>query len=76
MVREAEEFASEDEAQRKRIEALNGLQNFASTSGTRMQRIRSKPAVRDHAAKYNPVLYVNSEGKTARTAKLHNCSIG
>ncbi|KDN46749.1 hypothetical protein RSAG8_04129, partial [Rhizoctonia solani AG-8 WAC10335] len=27
-VREAEEFASEDEAQRKRIEALNGLQNF------------------------------------------------
>ncbi|CAE6474204.1 unnamed protein product [Rhizoctonia solani] len=28
MVREAEEFASEDEAQRKRIEALNGLQNF------------------------------------------------
>lgn len=30
MVREAEEFASEDEAQRKRIEALNGLQNFVS----------------------------------------------
>ncbi len=28
MVREAEEFASEDEAQRKRIEALNGLQNY------------------------------------------------
>ncbi|KAF8598351.1 HSP70-domain-containing protein [Ceratobasidium sp. AG-I] len=28
MVREAEEFASEDEARRKRIEALNGLQNF------------------------------------------------
>ncbi|KAG9121060.1 ATPase with role in protein import into the ER [Ceratobasidium sp. 392] len=28
MVREAEEFASEDEAQRKRIEALSGLQNF------------------------------------------------
>ncbi|CAE6451364.1 hypothetical protein ACGC1H_004126 [Rhizoctonia solani] len=28
MVREAEEYASEDEAQRKRIEALNGLQNF------------------------------------------------
>ncbi|KAG9113675.1 ATPase with role in protein import into the ER [Ceratobasidium sp. 392] len=28
MVREAEEFASEDEAQRKRIEPLNGLQNF------------------------------------------------
>lgn len=28
MVREAEDFASEDEAQRKRIEALNGLQNF------------------------------------------------
>ncbi|KAJ1300574.1 hypothetical protein OPQ81_002228 [Rhizoctonia solani] len=28
MVREAEEFAAEDEAQRKRIEALNGLQNF------------------------------------------------
>lgn len=28
MVREAEEFASEDEAQRKRIEALNGLSSF------------------------------------------------
>jgi len=28
MVREAEDFASEDEAQRKRIEALNGLQNY------------------------------------------------
>jgi len=28
MVREAEEFQSEDDAQRKRIEALNGLQNF------------------------------------------------
>ncbi|KAF8335910.1 heat shock protein 70 [Cantharellus anzutake] len=28
MVREAEEFASEDEVQRKRIEALNGLQNY------------------------------------------------
>jgi heat shock protein 5 len=28
MVREAEEFAAEDEQQRKRIEALNGLSNF------------------------------------------------
>jgi heat shock protein 5 len=28
MVREAEEFASEDEAQRKRVEALNGLSSF------------------------------------------------
>ncbi|KDQ11282.1 hypothetical protein BOTBODRAFT_35580 [Botryobasidium botryosum FD-172 SS1] len=28
MVKEAEDFAAEDEAQRKRIEALNGLQNF------------------------------------------------
>ncbi|KLO16668.1 heat shock protein 70 [Schizopora paradoxa] len=28
MVREAEEFASEDEAQRKRIEAMNALSNF------------------------------------------------
>lgn len=28
MVREAEEFASEDEAQRKRIESLNSLQNY------------------------------------------------
>ena len=28
MVREAEEFASEDEAQRKRIEALNALSSF------------------------------------------------
>lgn len=28
MVREAEEFASEDEAQRKRIEALNSLSSF------------------------------------------------
>lgn len=32
MVREAEEFASEDEAQRKRIEALNGLQNYVRLS--------------------------------------------
>ncbi len=28
MVKEAEEFASEDEAQRKRIEALNSLSSF------------------------------------------------
>ena len=28
MVQEAEEFASEDEAQRKRIEALNNLSSF------------------------------------------------
>ena len=28
MVQEAEEFASEDEAQRKRIEALNALSSF------------------------------------------------
>ena len=28
MVREAEEFAAEDEAQRKRIEAMNSLSNF------------------------------------------------
>ena len=28
MVREAEEFATEDEAQRKKIEALNSLQNY------------------------------------------------
>jgi len=28
MVREAEEFASEDKAQRKRIEALNALSSF------------------------------------------------
>ena len=28
MVKEAEEFAAEDEAQRKRIEALNGLSSF------------------------------------------------
>ena len=28
MVREAEEFASEDEEQRKRIEALNSLSSF------------------------------------------------
>ena len=28
MVREAEEFASEDEAQRKRVEALNSLSGF------------------------------------------------
>jgi len=28
MVREAEEFAAEDESQRKRIEAMNGLSNF------------------------------------------------
>lgn len=28
MVKEAEEFAADDEAQRKRIEALNGLSSF------------------------------------------------
>jgi heat shock protein 5 len=28
MVQEAEDFASEDESQRKRIEALNGLSSF------------------------------------------------
>jgi len=28
MIREAEEFSSEDEAQRKRIEALNALSSF------------------------------------------------
>ena len=30
MVHEAEEFASEDKAQRKRIKALNGFQKFVS----------------------------------------------
>lgn len=28
MIREAEEFAAEDEAQRKRVEALNALSSF------------------------------------------------
>jgi heat shock protein 5 len=28
MIREAEEYAAEDELQRKRIESLNNLQNF------------------------------------------------
>ncbi|KAG8702415.1 hypothetical protein FRC08_003497 [Ceratobasidium sp. 394] len=42
----------------------------AYKSGTRMQCIRSKPAIRDRAAKFDPILYVNSEGRTARTAKL------
>jgi len=36
MVKEAEEFASEDEAQRKRIEALNGLSSFIFTLKTQL----------------------------------------
>ena len=36
MVKEAEEFASEDEAQRKRIEALNGLSNFVYSLKSQM----------------------------------------
>ncbi|KAG9093482.1 hypothetical protein FRC06_011503 [Ceratobasidium sp. 370] len=47
------------------------LPSAARKSGTRMQRIRSKPATRGHAAKFDPVLYVDTEGKTPRTAKLH-----
>lgn len=36
MVREAEEFASEDEAQRKRVEALNSLSAFVFGLKTQM----------------------------------------
>lgn len=36
MVREAEEFASEDEAQRKRVEALNSLSGFVFGLKTQM----------------------------------------
>ncbi|KAG9105028.1 hypothetical protein FRC06_000001 [Ceratobasidium sp. 370] len=46
------------------------LPSAARKSGTRMQRIRSKPATCKHAAKFDPVLYVDSEGKAPRTAKL------
>lgn len=47
------------------------LHSAAHKSGTRMQRIRSKPANLDCAAKHDPVLFVNADGKTAQTAKLH-----
>ncbi|KAG9077882.1 hypothetical protein FS749_010181 [Ceratobasidium sp. UAMH 11750] len=47
------------------------LPSAARKSGLKMQRVRSKPATRGHAAKFDPVLYVDSEGKTPRTAKLH-----
>lgn len=36
MVREAEEFASEDEAQRKRIESLNSLSSFVYSLKTQL----------------------------------------
>ncbi|KAG9084396.1 hypothetical protein FS749_005263 [Ceratobasidium sp. UAMH 11750] len=47
------------------------LPSAARKSGLKMQQIRAKPATRGHAAKFDPVLYVDSEGKTPRTAKLH-----
>ncbi|KAG9077746.1 hypothetical protein FRC06_008733, partial [Ceratobasidium sp. 370] len=47
------------------------LPSVTRKSGMRMQRICSKPATRNHATKFDPVLSVNSEGKTPRAAKLH-----
>ncbi|KAG9074113.1 hypothetical protein FRC06_010923, partial [Ceratobasidium sp. 370] len=47
------------------------LPSAARKSGLKMQRIRSKPVTGGHAATFDPVLYVDSEGKTPRTAKLH-----
>ncbi|KAG8681872.1 hypothetical protein FRC08_015346 [Ceratobasidium sp. 394] len=46
------------------------LPSAARKSGSKMQRIRSKPATSNHAANFDPVLYVDSEGKVPRTAKL------
>ncbi|KAG9122594.1 hypothetical protein FRC07_000968 [Ceratobasidium sp. 392] len=43
----------------------------AHRSGARMQRIRSKPSSLDRTAKRDPVFFVNVEGKTAWTTKLH-----
>jgi hypothetical protein len=37
----------------------------------KMQRVRSKPAALDQAAKNDPVFYVTSEGTAVPTAKLH-----
>jgi hypothetical protein len=47
------------------------LHSTAYPSGTKMQRIRAKPATRNHVAKNDPVLYVDSGQETARTARLH-----
>lgn len=47
------------------------LQSTAYRSGAKMQRIRAKPATRAHAAKNDPILYVNSEREANRAVKLH-----
>lgn len=44
MVREAEEFATEDEAQRKRIESLNSLQNYVWASSHKFPMLRVSAA--------------------------------
>ncbi|KAG9083593.1 hypothetical protein FRC07_013868 [Ceratobasidium sp. 392] len=41
-----------------------------------MQRIRSQPARHNYTAKRDPVFFISTEGKTAHTAKLHDCSVG
>ncbi|KAG9076939.1 hypothetical protein FRC06_009202 [Ceratobasidium sp. 370] len=46
------------------------LHSVAHKSAMRMQRMRSKPAAGDRAAKHDPVFFINAEGKTAKTAGL------
>ncbi|QRV72034.1 hypothetical protein RhiJN_00048 [Ceratobasidium sp. AG-Ba] len=50
------------------------LPSTAYRSNVKMQRIRSRPAARGHAAKNDPVLYVSAEGKTAQTAGIHDAT--
>ncbi|KAG9124313.1 hypothetical protein FRC07_012065 [Ceratobasidium sp. 392] len=48
-----------------------GWGELKASASTKMQGIRSKLAKHGHTAKHDPVLFTTTEGKTARTAKLH-----
>ncbi|KAB5589642.1 hypothetical protein CTheo_6915 [Ceratobasidium theobromae] len=52
------------------------LHSTAHHSGARMQRIRAKPATRDHVAKHDPLLYVDSGQELVEVAKLNDCLVG
>lgn len=77
MVREAEEFASEDEAQRKRIESLNSLQNYvwglksqvsdAEGLGGKLSDAEKKTIL---AAVKEATEWVESNGQTAASEEL------
>ena len=77
MVREAEEFASEDEAQRKRIESLNALQNYvwglksqvsdAEGLGGKLSDAEKKTIL---AAVKEATEWVESNGQTATSEEL------